>query len=184
MNASIHEPGQGDCEKASQRVCRCQNCGSDELVRARIDRWNRLGWRGARCLVCGERFLVPNEVYNALRKPELGEPYETLGDRWQIMLHQRMRPLHLATTLGAFGVGVVVACYLFRRFPYTWPPAIAILACTVGGWLCGWRLSPSTASIPGHCPLCRYDLRGTISSRCPECGAQLDENKQNTEEAS
>jgi hypothetical protein len=27
--------------------------------------------------------------------------------------------------------------------------------------------------LPGHCPICRYDLQGNESGRCPECGTAV-----------
>jgi hypothetical protein len=36
-----------------------------------------------------------------------------------------------------------------------------------------WRLAPRKSLTTGLCPHCRYDLRATQSSTCPECGKPL-----------
>ena len=96
---------------------RCPGCGGQELVRAYLT--TNLGFarrEGARCLVCGKRFVVAKQVFAALRQPVLGEPYETFSDKYRYMGTLPMGRLHIAICLGGLIIGVALGVTLGERF--------------------------------------------------------------------
>lgn len=54
----------------------------------------------------------------------------------------------------------------YVRLPL-WIPAVLFLGGAYWGWR-RWR-----EYVPGLCPRCGYDLRGSPHSRCPECGHEM-----------
>ena len=65
-------------------------------------------------------------------------------------------------------------------YPYVWHKATDVgvalthwlLAIPAALWL--WFIVFRRRPMPGHCPKCDYDLRGSIgASTCPECGADV-----------
>lgn len=41
----------------------------------------------------------------------------------------------------------------------------------------GWLFYLDRRAVPGHCPKCRYDLRGNTTTVCPECGHAVANNQ-------
>ncbi len=154
----------------------CPDCGGDELVKAQVD--SHLYFvrsDGARCLTCGHRFRVPKEVHAALRRPVLGEPHETLLDKRTYMGHTPMRRVHAMICVCGFVVGMTIGALVGVRFDVPYLTVVIMLAITFGAWWFGRWLQPPVERIPGKCPKCRYDLRGTTADRCPECGRKIDD---------
>ncbi|MGB2987893.1 MAG: hypothetical protein WBE26_18650 [Phycisphaerae bacterium] len=151
----------------------CPACGARELVQAYVPTSFRLAYRkGARCLVCGERFPVSDKVFANLRQPVLGEPNEIYADRYRYMLASHMRPLHIVICLGGLFVGLTFGGVLAARFDEPMLMAVFFPITCLGWWFGRW-LQPPAERIPGKCPKCRYDLRGLTGSRCPECGTSF-----------
>jgi len=149
---------------------RCPACQASELVQAYVAAGLDLRWRkGARCLVCGERFPVSNREFAGLREPAFGEPNETYIDRYMYMLRTHMRALHVAVCLCALLVGLAVGGVMVARFDEPMLIVVFVPIMCFGWWLGRW-LQPPMEVIPGKCPTCQYDLRGLKVTRCPECG--------------
>jgi len=151
----------------------CPVCEARELVQAYVATSFWHGCRkGARCVACGERFPVGDEVFAKLRQPVLGEPNETYMDKYRYMLATHMRPLHTAVCLAGLFVGLGLGGVLATRFDEPMLMVVFFPITCVGWWFGRW-LRPPTEHIPGKCPTCRYDLRGLKENRCPECGNTL-----------
>ncbi|MBN2448306.1 MAG: hypothetical protein JXO22_16385 [Phycisphaerae bacterium] len=154
----------------------CPGCGNTELVRAEVAGWlvNR---PGARCLVCGHRFGVSKQAYEQLRPPQPGEPFEKYEDFRSIFMRT---PLTAAQTVGAV-IGLITALAISfwvewhtdRLGPLTY---VLIATCMYAGWKAANWLFPPPMNIPGKCRHCGYDLRGTTSGRCPECGNTVEQD--------
>jgi hypothetical protein len=161
------------CDRAGGSPIPCPGCGERELVQAYVTTSLAFTRReGARCLVCGKRFIVSKEVFAGIRQPVLGEPYETLSDKYRYMGSLPMGRLHVAICLGGLMIGVMLGVMLGERFDQ--PALVAVffpvtcLAWWFGRWLC-----PPSERVPGKCPTCRYDLRGSMGNMCPECGTSI-----------
>lgn len=151
----------------------CPNCGEREVVQARVLRGILLTERKAgRCVVCGHRFTVSAADFANLRKPTLGEPYESWGDVYSYMGRFPMQGLQVVTCVAGLMVGLIFGGWLVARFG---EPVLIVsfVPFTFLGWWLGWWLRPVHESPPGKCATCGYDLRGLTVSRCPECGASF-----------
>lgn len=100
--------------------------------------------------------------------------YANLSDRYEEAILRWAR--RVAITMNA----LLAACVAFewmRHLLYDWPydrkwPAIMLLA-VAGTNLAALSLKFVTERIDRKwCPKCGYDLRGSDSPRCPECGAE------------
>lgn len=135
----------------------------------------RLGFvrrKSARCLVCGNRFPVSDSAFSTLRRPVLGEPYETYSDRYRYMLSTPMSRLHTAITLSGLLGGLALGIVLANRLDQVALVAVFFPVTCLAWWL-GRFLQPPLERIPGKCPKCRYDLRKLKDNRCPECGTKF-----------
>lgn len=83
----------------------------------------------------------------------------TLYFRRRIGSHPRLKYAYIVLVLG-LPCGVA-------------SPAIACLTSAALIGLCWWHEARRIP--PGHCQICRYNLTGNVSGRCPECGTPLSE---------
>jgi len=151
----------------------CPDCGAAELVRAQVATRLDLGRsKAARCLVCGKRFRVGKNDFLNLREPLLGEPYETLQDRYGHMLNLAMRPLHAGICVVGLMLGIAVGVHLALRFDEPLLTAVFLPVTWLGWWIGRW-VQPPRENIAGKCTRCRYDLRGLDGDTCPECGEHI-----------
>ena len=92
-----------------------------------------------------------------------GEAGETWNDRVNQMFQAGMTGPQIAITFCGAAVGMIFAL----KFDLT----ILVLLGIVTGWLAGRLLFPPKVIYPpGKCQHCGYDLRGSESGKCPECG--------------
>ncbi len=86
----------------------------------------------------------------------------------------RKRPLRLRTILKWAGLLFCVQMVVAYEWEFTFSPSNATLwkivvpAALVTAWL--WWRDRASAYDPGQCRVCGYNLRGSVSGVCPECG--------------
>ncbi len=97
-----------------------------------------------------------------------GEAGETWNDSANQMLQANMNVPQIVTSVCGAVVGVILALQFGL--------AIIVLFGIFAGWLCGRLLFPPKVIYPtGKCQHCGYDLRGSESGKCPECGKPYEE---------
>jgi len=123
--------------------------------------WGQVGWEtwdpGPRVITmtsvgCGEVYFARFVLPLALPDAAYSRPFTSFAPA-----HQRSKYWSWLPTLETR--------YLQVGVPL-WIPLALVLGPTL--WL--WRTSRQ--AIPGGCPVCGYDLTGTATAVCPECGAR------------
>ena len=153
---------------------RCPQCGYPDLVRARVRIQGGIDFTdGALCVTCGSRFQVGRAVFRKLRYATVGEPYVTAADLHYYMYNFPMTRVQGITCSIASVVGLVVGLWLALTWDQ-WLMGLVFFPVLYIGWWVGHWISPPERTIPGHCPKCMYNLRGTDTTKCPECGETID----------
>ncbi len=158
------------------RPVECPQCADDDVVRTYGTCYSLKGlWRRAKCLTCGHRFPISAHKWRALPSPQLGDPFETLAERWLTSLQEGDVLSNRVLVLLVLWLTIGLPLAFFIRsssFVGIWLagiPCIGAVGC-VDAWL-----FPKLRRRPGHrCVVCAYDLRRCAGSRCPECGTPFD----------
>jgi len=154
----------------------CPECGSATLVRAAYKTgWRLRGRYMIRCLTCGHRFGGSRECWRHLRWPELGDPYESISDKAELMRQLPMTAGQIVCV--CLGVAFSVATTFYLVFALRVHELLAFgifLPMTYGAWWIGRFLFPAKREPGQFCVNCGFDLRACTEPRCPECNTPFD----------